>query len=343
MPLSTSGFGTDNIIFVPEDGVLSVWDLVSWQWLRLDTRRLMIRPRQATVDQIVMDIEQALVDLRKKAEKRKTKVPPRIQESADAILDSLEAFAGSGGDIDVRIEAPGPEGMTWWVRITDAPVESFFPEDYAPQPEAAPQTLAFPVYGSVTLQGLAELEIPFPAEGPGAAFWLLVPARGAMTCEPIPAERSLPLVREYCGSKGVSAHGNSINIDTRGKVTANHSGCTPLTRVGSSLYTTLYFHLNTGAVSQVCAPLPSGRAPAVLEVLDRSRFEIVAASEPLCLPSWCVLRRDEDVVHLYHGLEGKESEGQHTMPDLLVVAMAGGESDPELRGQLLQQILGILR
>ncbi len=343
MPLSTSGFGTDNIIFVPGEGLLCVWDVVTWQWLRLDTRLLAIRPRQATIDQIVMDVEQSIIDLQKEAGKRKAKLPPRIRECANAVLDSLAGFAGGEGDIDVRIESPGLEGMTWWVRITDAPVESFFPEDYAPQPQPATEALAFPVYGSVTLQGLAELEIPFPAEGPAAAFWLLVPARGAMTCEPIPAEIPLPLVREFCGSKGVSAHGNSINIDTRGKVTANHSGCTPLSRVGSSLYTTLYFHLNTSAALPVCAPLPAGRAPAVLEVLDRSRFEIVAASEPHHLPTWCVLRREEDVVHLYHGLEGKESEGHHTMPDLLVVAMAGGESDPELRGQLLRQILGVMR
>jgi hypothetical protein len=342
MSLVSSGFGTNNLIFVPEDEVLSLWDIQSWTRMRLDTRRLTVRPRQATLDQITMDVEEALSGLSRAAKRKKAKLPDELRSRADTVLNSLEGFIAPEAVINVRMESPGLAGMTWWVRITDAPTESYFPEDYVDAPVHPTRADAFPVFGSMTLERLGTLDIPFPADGAGAAFFLLIP-EDAIQVESIPAEEPLPLIREYCGVNGVSAHGHSVNIDTISKITANHSGCTPLSRVGSELFATLYFHLQCDVANSVCAALPTGKAPVVLEVLDRSRFEIISAAEPGRLPAWCILRREEDVVHIYHGLEGKESEGHHTMPDLVVVTRAGGTSDPELRSQLLQQILGVTR
>ena len=71
----------------------------------------------------------------------------------------------------------------------------------------------------------------------------------------------------------------------------------------------------------------------LLEMLELSKFELVGKG-----PTHRIYARNGDVVHVYSGLAGKETEGTDTMPPFLLVTSASGESDPLHRADLFDAI-----
>lgn len=337
--MGTIGFGTDNLVFVPAGERLTITDITSWSRVALDVHRSMVRPRQRVIDRIVEAVEKAVGEL--STAKRTKARASEFAAASESILESLGQFPQPRGNVNTSLEMAGAQQLTMWVRLTDAPAESFFVEDYEEHDEPADDTEAFPLYGSFHAASLEDLEVSFPEREADAAFWLLLPMAGGVVGEDLPVDEPLPIVREYCGVDGVSSRGASINLALDGTVAGEHRGCTALRRVGEGLYLTLYWHLSTALSGPLSVSVPANRMAALEQVFERSRFVEIGRG-PAQGPTWLILRRGDDVVHVYLNIEGKESAGTPTMAPFLVVARAGDGSHAA-RVELLRQFADILQ
>lgn len=337
--MGTIGFGTDNLVFVPADGRLTITDITSWSRVSLDVHRSLVRPRQRVIDTIVEAVDKAVGEL-STAKRTKARAHEFVAAS-DAILESLGKFEMPRGNVSMSLELPANHQLTMWVRLTDAPAETFYVEDYEEHAEPADEVEAFPLYGSFQSAGLDDLEIAFPERDAEAGFWLLLPREGGLVGESLPVDEPLPIIHEFCGVDGVSSRGASLNLTLEAAVAAEHRGCTALRRVGDGLFCTLYWHLTTSLPGALSVSIPANRAGSLEEVLARSRF-VETSRGPSRGPTWRILKRNTDVIHLYSNIEGKESAGALTMPPFLVVAHAGDGSHAA-RVELLRQFIDVLQ
>lgn len=330
----TIGFETRNLAFVPPGGMLRIVDVAGWRRIELDSTGATVVLRDPGLALVEAELDRAV----ERAERRKAEGAKALEEARaarDRVLFDLRACEGPDEGVRPAPGGPGAEGMLWWVRLSDTPGESFHEEDYDEARAFDGEADAFPVYGSLGLAALGGLEVALPGAGADAPMWLVAPRAGERVAPLDPLE-PLPLVHEFCGAQGVSSRGASVNIDCRGAIAAEHMGAVPLRRLGDSIFATLYFHLSVELPAELAwSPGPKA-LQALAAVLGRSRFEVADKG-----PRHTIVRRSGDVVHLYTGLEGRESDGVPTMPPLLVVAMAGGSTDPMARADLLEQIRGV--
>jgi hypothetical protein len=324
-------FGTENLIFVPEGGRLRVWDLHSGLRLELDTRHGSARLRPRGLEMATGEITLAVAELQRNRATRANAA--RYQVDAARVLDSLGTAPGAEPR-RVLPAFPAGFGATWWIRLSDAPVESFFPEDYAEADALSGPPVALPVYGSLHVKCLEDLDVPLPIREDEAPLWLLLPERGGYGLAPFDPLEPLPLTAEFCGSGGVSARGNSVNLRLDARIATEHQGCTPLREVAPGILATLYFHLESSDDPAVCARLASKHVAVVRGTLADSGFRVAAEG-----PDWTILERKGYAVHLYDGLEGRESAGVPRLPAFLYVASASGSNEPAARADLLQQIV----
>ncbi|MCB2154501.1 hypothetical protein KQI84_06415 [bacterium] len=322
------GFGTDNVTFVPEGDRLRIWDVYNWRKIVVDVHRLYARMQTDAYNQLQLEVASYLNEVAKDEKQAE------LYNHADKMLKALATPFGP-----TPAQAPTPatgEPAIWWVRLSDTPVESFFEEDYEDAFDFDGPATGHLVYGNLTLNDLEGLEVPFPAQGAEAAFQLLVPSADGISIESIAEDEPLPLVDEYCGSQGVSAHGNSVNLDFEARIVADHMGCCPVRKLSDGLYMTLYFHLALKPEERIATRLSSRRYKAVAKALLESDFEEIQTG-----PRWRIFERKGYVVHLYRGLEGKESAGHSEMPPFVVMGAAGENSTPTVRADLLEQILDV--
>lgn len=329
-------FGTDDVIYVPEGSQLIFDDVYHWRRVKFDIRNAGLHVRPAAVEHISGNMRAALGLVMKSP--RFSDSAAQIRLNAEEILRDIAATAGSPGSV-----TPGSlpaetrnESAHWWVRVTDLPAESFHGEDY--ERPARPPVDAIPhfTYGTVEIAQLDGLHVPLHAEDLGEEehpFSLELPARGGITRWTIPPTEPLPLVREFCGVHGASAHGRTINITTNATIPDSHQFCTPLGTVGQRLHATLCFHFSFPMEARVMARLADGKAAACRALLEQSGFGVAGEG-----PFHRIYEREGDVVHFYQGLEGKEAEGVPTMPTFFIVAAAGGNCDPMNRGALFEAI-----
>lgn len=326
----TLGFGTENLIFVPSGGRLRVHDLYHGRVLDLDVLHSGLAMRPVAFQQLEMRATEKLQSPRKKPR-------PRTADHRMAVTRFVESLRTISEPLG-RPEVITPPDFTLWIRVTDQPAESFFEEDYDEAPDAEPDSAALPLYGTCMITEADDLEIPFPQVGASAAFELLVPEAGGLSlAEPDPLE-PLPLVEEFCGVEGVSSKGHSVNLTIRGEVTGTRLGCLPLRRIGPHAFATLYFSQGFDVEKQVTTVLREPELEALAVVLQRSHFERAASGT-----GWNVFARSGDVVHLYLGLEGKESVGVRELPPMAYVASAAGGTEPGERARLMSELLAVLR
>ncbi|MBI5155605.1 hypothetical protein HZA57_10250 [Candidatus Poribacteria bacterium] len=326
----TTGFGTDNLAYVPEGSHLNLWDVYRWRKLTLDVRRCGVSPRppgRAVIEEQLHDW------LRRLEKKAGTSSDLSIyHETAQDLIEKLDGAAIRSASA-LLVEREVPPELVLWLRLSDHPAESFFEEDYEEGPVGPDLPASYAVYGSLTMKGLGDLEIPLPGTG-AAAPLALVTTEGGITETAIERDEPLPLVDEYCGSMGVSSRGNTINLGLGGEIVADHLACAPVRRLGPMLYATLYLHLSSPAGCQVTARLTDKRHDAAAEALAESAFDEISSGK-----NWRIFERRGYLVHLYRGLEGKESAGVPLLPALAVAGLAGGETALEPRAALLRQVL----
>lgn len=327
-------FQTEDLIFVPEDSVLILDDVYHWRRLKFDVRRYGIRLRATAFDEVVDRVRGA---------QRLVEKSPRFAETHGGIiaksnghLQRLAQLSGAG-DSQYVGELVGDlrnSGARWWLQIGDVPAESFFPEDYERELQPVADATPYFTFGSVRFSELDGLEVPLSGEGEeGMPFALDVPTQGGLTRWTMPAEEPLALIREYCGARGVSAHGRSVNIDTLGDVASLHQFCTPLGRIGPELFVTLYCHYPVQVEAPILGRLRDDKVLEYARLLELSSYQLHNEG-----PTHRVYVRESDVVHLYCGLPGHESEGLGNVPSFLLVAKCAGQSDPLHRAELYEAI-----
>jgi hypothetical protein len=333
-------FGTEDLVFVPQDGVLILDDVYNWRRIKFDVHHFGLRLRSVAFDEVVDRVRGATKLMEKST--RHEKDMAALQARADAAVRDLAPLSGAGEVAytgDLRVETRSPEA-TWWVRISDHPAESYFPEDYDRTLGHAPgEFTCFQTFGSVVLDGLEGLEVAMAGdEDEGLPFVIEVPNRAGIARFTMPTAEPLALIHEFCGVHGVSANGRTVNVDSRGDIVASHQFCTPLGRVGTTLFATLYIHYRTDPGPPVMGRVPDARILEVAATLERSSFTLVSEG-----PTHRLYERAGDVVHLYSGLPGHEAEGQPTVPSLLVVAAAEGSIEIEGRAALFDAIRESMR
>lgn len=329
MASSTLGFGTENLVFVPAGEQLFIFDIYAWRFIRFDVLNLYVRMKPFALEGLGTQLDSAVKSIRKRG--AQSKKADDHEAAAVSFLRSLQK--NPANQISATAAVANVPGFSPWIRLTDKPAETFFPEDYEEAGNYDGPVVAVPLYGNCHIEEMGDHEVPFPGSGEEAAFELLVPNQGIVSSA-MAKDELLPLVDEYCGASGVSSHGNSVNITLQAQLSANHLGCVPLRRVGESVFATLYFNMNTEPAAQVIAPLERQPFLNAGKLLLKSRFHIHAEHK-----NCQMFVRDGDCVHIYHDVEGLEASGIRTMPPFIIVVTAGGTADPQERGELLKSIL----
>lgn len=334
----TASFGSDNVIFVPAGSKLRIYDIAGWRLTEIDVMHARIRMRPNAADSFASQFREVLKAM--VASKRFTERHADLPMEADKALRALAPqnappHSRPVSPIAISEEAGFP--IQWWVRIGDIPAETFFAEDYDEHEGLATGPIdSHPLYGAVYLMNFDEFEAPFPGRGEDAAFAIDLASDGGVTTREIPSLEPLPILDEYCGARGASANGVTVNMTPKGEVEGDHLLCVPMHRIAEDLFATLYIHMTVPTVPRVMATLRTADLPAVAEILGRSGFEITSKT-----PQFICFMRGGDVVHIYIGVPGKESEGVFMMPPLLVIARAGDTTDMNLRSELLDAIVQV--
>lgn len=324
----TLGFGTENLAFVPSGGRLCLFDVHGWRRIAFDVLRTTVRMRAPAIETLEMQVEERLA-----ARKGQPDAAERAL-AAERFIESIRA-AQPGEPAGAQVVQVPAEGLRLWVRLTDAPAESFFAEDYDEAADYGGPVAQWPAYGSCQL---GDLEFPFPGTGEQAAFDLFIPREEGVVAEPIREDEPLPLVREFCGASGISAHGDSVNLTVEAAVAPAHVGCVPLRRLGEGAFATMYFGQTIDSPARVTARLTAARLNAARKALALARFTCTESGK-----GWEIFRREGDVVHLYHELEGRESAGVPVMPPFLLAAAAEGGHAPVARAQMLRVLLETMK
>jgi hypothetical protein len=332
-------FGTDHIVYVPEEEVLSIHDLYSWRVMRFSVHEFRARLRKTHMQSVEHQSRQLLgVYLS----------TPEGEAEAEKTSRCLDAFLGdllAGGNRaegepqgeDLLCEYVAPQTITFWLRMSDAPAESFFKEDYTPSPPTVDYPYTIPVYGTVSFRCMGDAELAFPETGDASAFALDMRQKAVCVISCLDAGVPLPILHEYCGFRGASNRGVSANYTLRGELAPESLGCVPLHRIGFTGFATLYFHLGTELTCPVSLRVRGERFRQAEERLKTLGYE--CRDEGPCHQIWHRLATD-DILHFYHDLPGKESEGVRFIPSFVLAARAGGRHTPEERARLIAEIAG---
>ncbi len=328
----TTGFGTENICWVPEGEPLRFIDLFHWAEWRLDLDRW----------RLAMSAE-AVVELRDRARHglklcriRGERDPDLLSdvEHAEEFIDSLShALEAPAANLPTVSLARGPL-TSLWVRISDLPLESFFDEDYRFAPPPIESVARLKVMGELRLPACDELEIPM-SETSEETFTILMPTGDSVGEYPLPADEPPPILDEYCGLRGNSNRGKAVNLGLDGRICGENPLATPLSQLSDEGgFITLYLHFRTPLTHTVMMPLASSHVHRVEASLQGQGFERVLSERRNQ-----VWQRGEDWVHCLWNLPGLESEDVPVLNPVIVVARAEGSRDPGLREALLGAIL----
>ncbi|GAB4325347.1 MAG: hypothetical protein Kow0059_21380 [Candidatus Sumerlaeia bacterium] len=348
-------FGTDNVFFVPEGTPLIFFDLYhacAWkldvlqaQTIAAETMRQPLRDRLAAALDEHFEANPDLTGGQREELRR------RVQGFFDAIRwIGDEAGYEAAWPLDALV---APLTATLWIRLSDAPLESFAEEDYRTGDEAdgpADAAQYTPLFGALELRALGQWELKMPGEPGRMPFFLRWPdASRAIRREPLDPLQPLPIVEEYIGTAGVSALGHVANYTLKGALSEENSGAVPLCRQGGGrLFVTLYFHL----AQHVEFDVTFNRLPAhprlVHERLTANGFAAVRHDA-----GWVIYARGlatapavgpddwRDVIHFYYDIEGKESYERPSAQPFLWIARAGGSPEPGERSKLIEELRGL--
>lgn len=342
-------FGTDDVIYVPEGQPLVFDDVYGWKRYKIDVRHFGLRVRPGAFEEIATRVRSVLGIMR--SSPRFAENFGQIDANANQMLRDLTAAAGHGHEAlpGKLIDVVRADSASWWIRVSDLPAESFFDEDYEREIGAAGNSTPHFTYGNVKIAQLDGLDIALTGEGEAPTpeekaagmdtgsplpFSIDVPEGGIQRFT-MPPHEPLALVREFCGMHGNSAYGHTMNVTTMGDIAESHQFCTPLGRLGSKLYATIYFHATFPVAAKVMGKIPETRLFDYADLLEKSGFQLIKEGGAFRIYE----REGGDVVHLYANLAGKETEGVETMPPVLLVAQAAGQFDPMQRGELFEAIV----
>lgn len=327
------GFGTSNVCWVPEGQPLRFIDLQRWAEWRLDLQFWRVALAPGLIESLCDRAAEGIELCRGRAVES-----PRLEETIERAGGFLATLGESVEETPrsmSRIELPLGPVTSIWVRVSDAPLESFFQEDYAEQERDGGESVALiPVSGALALPECDEFEIPLLAERQ-EGFALLVPGHDPIAEYPLAVDRFPPMFDEFCGASGNSNQGKMINIGLNGRIARENPVATPLGLLSpGDGYATLYFHFETDTEHTVLSPVPAKHLGQIEESLGKQGFERVARNGRNQI--W---RRDDDWLHCIWNAPGLESEEVPALPPFIIAARAEGSRDSALREALLGAVL----
>jgi hypothetical protein len=328
----STGFGTANICWVPEGQVLRFIDLHHWVEWRLDLEKWRVALASSGVEFLRQQAGEGfkLCRVRFKGDPEALSQVDHAEQFVASLSESLEAPPEDVADLSL----PNGPLAALWVRVSDAPLESFFEEDYRPAPAAAESLARLPAVGALALPACDALEIPLLLEAEGN-FSLLTPSVDCVAEYPLPVDCIPPILDEFCGHMGNSNQGKMVNLRLDARISAENPIATALCRLEpGGGYATLYLHFRTPTEPTVSVPVLPAQAARIEASLAEQGFARVTRVGPNQI--W---RRGDDWVHCLWAARGLESEDVPMLPPFIAVAQAGGSRDPRQREALLTTIL----
>lgn len=327
----TLNFETDNIFYVPEGGMLRIFDLYDWRIFSLDVHnfRLYLNTRYRG------DIKKKANEAYRRAIAKKTyssqkkQIRPKLKE----FFNSLEVASAPAKQNLLLQRIFAPQQANFWMRLSDSPLESFFPDDYQRrQPTPRPLNV-LPLYGSLIFSTLGDYELMLPQEDYDQAFLLDVPPSTGISVSRLPADQLLPIDNEFCGSFGYSNKGNLITYTKSSEISTENLCCIPLYRIHDTLYATLYLHLQTPVKYDVIIKLPERVLPTLHNLFAEHGFHRIHERN-----GNTIYRRQDDVLHLYKNVAGRESLGRRFLVPFILLVQKNGTHNPDERSKLIDEL-----
>lgn len=327
----SSLFKTDNIFYLPPDKPFRVYDLMDWRRIDIRVQSLQTLLRQdafATVHERAERVleSQDLLEGQQRDEQAKR------METFLHTLPLNDRPRASTSEVQKAFE---PMRATFWVRMSQAPTESFFQEDYLERPQAKPGApVVLSSIGAVAFNAMGEIECELPSERPHSFDFAAAGDLPITEIEALAPDEPLPLLREYCGFKGSSNQGEMVTIDLKAQIPDECLAAIPIRRESDVRFETLYLHLQT---------LVGDRAPIFPFRMDREKEIAGKLKEAGFVPTkrskrFSVWERSRDTIQLYRLLEGKESEDVPMLPPFCLATQADGSAWWEDRVNLLEAV-----
>jgi len=318
---------------VPDGEKLAVYDIYNMRRLCLDIGSWAMFFNEAHQDRIGKEIDSARERWEKHQQSRESIA--RGKEAIDAFLTDFPWQSYPRKSFPNVREIFHPQEITFWVRFSDTAQESFYMEDYHLPPTLPPQKGApVPVIGSVYLSSIGDYELNIHEEVLDQGFFLRIPPERGVTNAPLLCDEILPLDEGYFGAYSASEKGRIINLTHDAHISGENLCCTPLYRIGSHLFITLYFHLRTNVEYDVLLRFPERKIPYARALLSEIGFK--RSSEHHQNE---IYQREESLVHLYINAAGKESLGSFYLPPFFLVSSHEGSRDPATRSKLMEEFI----
>lgn len=324
-------FQTDNVFYLPPDQPFRIYDLMDWRRIDIHVQSLQMSLRQEALSAAHERAHQALSTVGTMEDSDRAILAQRVESFLHSIPLSERPPAST---LEIQKILEPMRGM-FWARLSQGPMESFFPEDYLERPtDNAANSIVLSTIGSVVFDSLGGIECELPSENPHSFDFAMTGSYPVATSEPLPPDEPLPLLREYCGFKGSSNQGTLVTIDLEASIPEACLAAIPLRRLGETRYETLYLHLETLAGERLpIFPFRTEHQRRIAERLKQAGFAPTSKSK-----RFSVWERAQDTIQIYQLLEGKESEGVPILPSFCLATQADGSDGWEGRAALLEGV-----
>ncbi len=312
--------------------MLRIYDLYDWRIFSLDVHNFRLYLNTTYRGDIKKKVNEAYrrAIAKKSHSSQKNKIQPKLKE----FFNSLEVASAPAGQNPLLQRIFAPQQATFWMRLSDGPLESFFPDDYQHSQPTTPRPLnIFPLYGSLIFSTLGDYELMLPEEDYDQAFLLDVPPTTGISVSPLPADQLLPIDNEFCGAFGYSNKGNLITYTQSSEISTENLCCIPLYRIHDTLYATLYLHLQTPVGYDVIIKPPERVLPTLHNLFAEHGFHRIHEQK-----GNAIYRRQDDVLHLYENVAGRESLGSRFLDPFILLVQKNGTHNPAERSKLIDEL-----
>ena len=327
----TLNFGTDNVYYVPEGQPLIFFDIYDMRRLEFHIGRWGLFYNQARMEYITNAVNSAR-SVWSRHQGRNQETEGNLKKVQSFLSDFPRRPFPSTPPLDLK-NIFSLRGITFWVRCSDTPLESFFEEDYNERPVTSGGAGYTPLMGAIQLSSIGDYELDIHEGIEPEGFFLEIP-KGSITIASLPPEEILPLDEGFFGAFGSSGNGHVINLTHESKVSEENLVCVPFERIGEHYYATLYFHLGTDAEFDVIHRFHEKRLGFVRAAMSELGFKLVCDKNGNALYT-----RGNSHIHLYANATGKESAGSRFLNPFLLITCHEGESAPGKRSQLMEEII----
>ena len=319
-------FESENIFYVPEGEMLTYYDIFKWRKILFNTLKFKVKMnrfrKQIIYERITENLEIIRSENLSEYEEKKGKLK--------GFLENISFFDQENTILTDPNTLKNFVDISFWVRISDTPLESYFEEDYLDGVVSEKEYFNLPIVGGIPLSSLNDFEMNFFDNE--LDIILQIPKKHGIILKPLEVNEFLPITDEFCGYFGTSNIGNLINYDLSGKIAKENLCCSPISQKEKNLYHTLYFQIKTDSQYDLLKTVNPNKA---VERLKNLRFRVVKEERRAI-----VFLRNDDIVHLYTDCPGVEYSDYPVVPTFLIAVQSKGSYEPKDRELLMKEILG---